>query len=132
MGAPGVEVAGWDGAVAIWVTEVVRICAGVGLMSLAVAISAVLVLVALGGGVADLVTGTAMCLCLLVVGAIGTNMAHVATHGAEVVHVNDWRGSRVCGRVLQLGGVRGKGERDSGSGGRGVDCRRNIEEVCAN
>ena len=97
----------------------------------AVAVSAVPALVALEGGVANLVTGAATYSGLLVVGTIGMNMAYIPVHEAEVVYVNNWWDSRACRGILQLGGVRGEGEEDSGSGGRGVDCGC-IEEVCAN
>ena len=58
-------------------------------MSPAVAVSAVLVLGAFEGEMADLVTSVAICLGLEVVGAVGMNMPHVTTHEIEVVHVND-------------------------------------------
>jgi hypothetical protein len=46
-------------------------------------------------------------------------MAHMATHGAKVVHINDWGGGRTCGRVLQLGGGQGQEElKEHGGGGR--------------
>ena len=63
--------------------------AGVGMMSPAIAVSVVPILVALGGGVANLVTGAATHLGLLIVGAVGADMTHVATYEAEVVHVDD-------------------------------------------
>ena len=113
----------------IWVTVVVGVYAGVAAMSPTIVVSAVPILVALGSGVANLVAGTAMHPGLQVVGAVDTDVAHVATHGAEVVHVNNWGGSRACRRVLQLGGVRDKGEEDGGSGGRGADCGCSIKEV---
>ena len=55
----------------------------------AIAVFAIVVFVAVGGEVADLVTSVAVHFSLQVVWAVGANMAHVATHGAEVVHVND-------------------------------------------
>ena len=51
-------------------------------------------------------------------------MAHVATHGAEVVHVDDWGGGRTHGGVLQLGQSQGKGEVEGHSGGGGMDSVR--------
>ena len=101
-------------------------------MSPAIAASAVLVLVAVRGEVTDFVTSTAVCPGLQVVWTVSMNMAHVTTHKAEVVHVNNWGGCRACRGVLQLGGVRDEGEENSGSRGRGVDCGRSIKEVCAN
>ena len=101
-------------------------------MSLAIAVSTVLVLVAVRGEVANFVTSTAVCPGLQVVWTVSTNMAHVTTHEAEVVHVNDWGGCRVCRGVLQLGGVRDEGEENSGSKGRGADCGCSVEEVCVN
>ena len=59
------------------------------MISLAIVVSAVPILVTLGGGVANLVTGAAIHLGLLIVGAVGADMTHVATHEAEVVHVDD-------------------------------------------
>ena len=61
-------------------------------MSPAITVSAVVVLVTSGGKVADLVASTTVRPGLQVVWAVGMNVAHVATHGAEVVHVNDWGG----------------------------------------
>ena len=69
-------------------------------MSPAVAVSAVLVLRAFEGEMADLVTSVATCLGLEVVGAVGMNMPHVTAYEIEVVHVNDWRGSGTCRGVL--------------------------------
>ena len=106
--------AGWDWAAAILLTEVVGVGAGMTTMSPAVAVPAVMVLGATGGEMANLVAGIAARPSLKVSWAIGANMAHMATHGAKVVHVDDWGGGRTRGRVLQLGGgwvdsVRGEG-----------------------
>ena len=94
-------------------------------MSPGVAIATVVVLVAVGGEVANLMTGVAMGSSFQVVGVVGMDMAHVATHGAEVVHVDDWWGGRTCGGVLEL--RRAEGEVDKHAGGRGVDCRRVVQ-----
>ena len=98
-------------------------------MSPAIAVSAVPILVALGSEVANLVAGTATHPSLQVVGTVGMDVAHVAAHGAEIVHVDNWGGSRAHWRVLQLGGVRDEREEDSGSRGRGVNSGCSIEEV---
>ena len=81
---------------------------------------------------ADLVTSAAVRPSLHVVQTVCVNVAHVATHGAEVVHVNDWGGGRMHRGVLQLGGVRDEGEVDEHSGGRGVDCGGSVTGVSAN
>ena len=44
----------------------------------------------------DLMTSIASGPGLKVLGAVGANVPSVATHGAEVVHVNDWGGGRAC------------------------------------
>ena len=98
--APGVGVAGGDWAATILLTEAVGISAGVTAVSPAVAVPAVAVLGATGGEMANLVTSVAVCLGFEVSWAVGTDMAHMATHGAKVVHVDDWGGGRTCGRVL--------------------------------
>ena len=59
-------------------------------------------------------------------------MAHVATHEAEVVHVDNWGGSRTRRGVLQPGGVGDKGEVNEHSGGRGMDCGRSIGGIGVN
>ena len=58
-GAPGVRVAGWDWAVVVLLAEAMGVCAGITSMSPGVAIATVVVLVAIGGEVADLMTGVA-------------------------------------------------------------------------
>ena len=57
--AVGVEVTSWDWAAMILLTKVVGVCAGVTLMSPAVAVPAVVVLGATRSEVANLVTGAA-------------------------------------------------------------------------
>ena len=122
--APGVGVAGWDWAATILLIEAVGVDAGMTTMSPAVAVPAVMVLGTTGGEMANLVAGVAVRPSLEVSWAIGTNMAYMATHGAKVVHVNDWGGGGTRGRVLQLGGGRGQGELKEHSGGERVDSVR--------
>ena len=57
--APGIKVAGWDWATMILLVEAVGVDAEVAAMSPAVAVPAVVVLVAIGGEVANLMTGVA-------------------------------------------------------------------------
>ena len=85
--------AGWDRAAAIFLTEAMRVRARIAAMSPRVAVPAVAVLGAGIGVMSDFVTGTATRPGLEVPWAVSANMAYVATHGAEVVHVDDW-GSR--------------------------------------
>ena len=59
VGAPGVRVAGWDWAAAVLLAEVMGVHAGITSMSPGVAIATVVVLVAIGGEVANLMTGVA-------------------------------------------------------------------------
>ena len=66
----------------------------------AVAVHAVLVLGARGSEMPDLVASVAMRPGLNVLRAVGMNVPSVTTHGAEVVHVDDWRGGGTCGGVL--------------------------------
>ena len=122
--APRVRVAGWDWAVTILLTEVVGVGAGVTAMSPTVTVPAVVVLGAAGGEMANLVAGVAACPGLEVPWTVGVDMAHMATHGAKVVHVNDWGGGGMRGRVLQLGGGQGQGElKEHGGGGRADSVR---------
>jgi hypothetical protein len=121
---PGIGVAGWDWAVTILLTEAVGISAGVTAVSPAVAVPTVAVLGATGGEMANLVTGVAARPSLKVSWAVGMDMAHMATHGAKVVHVNDWGGGRTRQGVLQLRGSWGKGEvEEHGGGGRADSVR---------
>ena len=48
----------------------------------------------------------------------------MTTHGAKVVHVNDWGGGRARWGVLQFGGSRGEGELEEHSGGGRADSVR--------
>ena len=89
-------------------------------MSPGVAVHAVPVLVARSSEMPDLVTSVAVCPGLKVIGAVGANVPHVTTHGAEVVHVDDWRGGRMRGGVLEL--REAGSEVDEQAWGRGADC----------
>ena len=80
---------GWDRAAAIFLTEAVGVRASVATMPPRVAVPTVAVLGAGGSVVPDLVTGAATRPGLEVSWAVNANMAHMATHGAEVVHVDD-------------------------------------------
>ena len=60
----------------------------------------------------DLVTGAATRPGLEVSGAVGANVAHMAAHGAEVVHVDDWGGRGDRWRVPKCGGAWGEGDSD--------------------
>ena len=118
-----VSVAGWDWATTIFLTEAVGVCASVAAMPPRVAVPTVAVLGAGGSVVPDLVTGAAACPGLEISWAVNANMAHMATHGAEVVHVDDWGSGRTEGELEECGGglcVRDKGDVD-GQRGRGVD-----------
>ena len=81
--------AGWDRAATIFLTEAMGVRAGVAAMPPRVEIPTVAVLGAGGCEVPDFVTGAATCPGLEVSWAVNANMAHMATHGAEVVHVDD-------------------------------------------
>ena len=107
--------AGGDCAGASPIAKAVRVGTEEQMVSPAVAVHAVPVLVA----------SVAACPGFKVLGAVGVNVPYVATHGAEVVHVDDWWGGRTCGGVLEL--RRAEGEVDKHAGGRGVDCRRVVQ-----
>ena len=115
--APGVRMAGWDWAVAIFLTEMMGIGTGMTAVPPAVAVSTVAVLGAGGSEMPHLVAGGAARPGFQVSWAVGTDMAHMTTHGAKVVHVNDWGGGRTHWRVLQFGGSRGEGELEEHGGG---------------
>ena len=68
----------------------------------------------------DFMTSVASGLGLKVLGAGGVDVPSVAAHGAEVVHVDDRRGGRMCGGVLKL--RRAGNEVNEHVWGRGVDC----------
>ena len=138
--APGVRVAGWDWAAAIFLTEAVRIGTGMTAVPPAVAVSTVAVLGAGGSKMPHLVAGIAARPGLQVSWAIGMDMAHITTHGTKVIHVDDWgsRGDRwgvpQCRgawgvvdsdghgvtHVSDWGGGRTEGELDERSGGDSV------------
>ena len=110
---------GWDRTAAIFLTEAMGVCASVTAMPPGVAVPTVAVLGAGGSEMPNLVAGVAVCPGLKVSVAVGADMAHMTTHGAEVVHVNDGGGGWTRGGVVQLGGVRGKGDlNEHGGGGR--------------
>ena len=85
--------AGWDRAATIFLTEAMGVRASVAAMPPRVAVPTVEVLGAGGSVVPDFVTGAATRSGLEVSGAVSANMAHMATHGAEIVHVDDRGGS---------------------------------------
>ena len=122
--APGVRVAGWDWAVAIFLTEAVGISTGMATMPPAVAVSAVAVLGAGSSEMPNLVAGVATRSGLEVLWTVGTDVADVATHGTEVVHVNDRGGGGTRWRVLQLRGSWGEGELEGHGGGGRMDSIR--------
>ena len=68
----------------------------------------------------DLMTSVASGPGLKVLGTGGTDVPSVAAHGAEVIHVDDRRGGRTRGGVLEL--RRAGGKVDEHAWGRGVDC----------
>ena len=85
--------AGWDRTAAIFLTEVMGVRASVAAMPPCVAVPTVAVLGAGGSEVPDLVAGATTRPGLEVSWAVDANMAYMAIHGAEVVHVDD-RGGR--------------------------------------
>ena len=70
-------------------TKMVGVGAEERAMSPCVAVHTILVLGARGSEMPNFMTSIAVRPGLKVVGAIGMNVSGVATHGAEVVHVND-------------------------------------------
>ena len=90
-------------------------------MSPGIAVHAVPVLGAGRSEMPDLVTSVATQPGLKVLGAVGTNVPSVPTHGAEVIHVNDRRSGRMCEGVLELRGV--EGEVNEHAWGGGANCR---------
>ena len=120
---------GWDRTAAIFLAEAMGVGASVTTMPPGVAVSTVAVLGAGGSEMPNLVAGIATRPGLEVSGAVGANMAHMATHGAKVVHVNDWGGGRTHWGVLQLGGGRTEGELEEHSGGVGLDSVRDAGPI---
>jgi hypothetical protein len=110
--APGVAVTARDRAVTIFLTEAMGVRASVAAMPPCVAVPTVAVLGAGGSVVPDFVTGAATRPGLEVSGAVSANMTHMAAHGAEVVHVDDWGGRRDRWRVPKCGGAWGEGDSD--------------------
>ena len=121
--APEVGVTGWDRAAAIFLTEAMGVGASVTAMPPGVAVPIVAVLGAGGSEMPNLVTGAATRPGLKVSWAGGANMANMATHGAEVVHVNDWGGRGDCWGVLQFRGSWAEGELEEHSGRRADSVR---------
>ena len=109
-----------DWARASLITEAVRVGAIEQAMSPGIAVYTVPVLVASRSEMPNLVTSIAACLGLKVLGAGGVDVPSVAAHGAEVVHVDDWGGSRTRGGVLEL--RRAGDEVDEHIRGRRVNC----------
>ena len=72
----------------------------------------------------NLVAGVATHSGLEVSWAVSADMANVATHGAEVVHVDDWGSRGNHWGVLQFRGSRAEGELEEHSGGGRVDSIR--------
>ena len=127
--ALGVGVTGWDWTVAILLTKAVGVRASVTAVSPSVAVPAVAVLGAGGSEVPKLVTGVATCPGLEVVWAVGTNMAYMTTHGAKVIHVNDWGGRGARWGVLQFRGSRAERELEEHSGGGGAGSVRDEGDI---
>ena len=103
---------GWDRAATIFLTEAMRVCASVAAMPPRVAVPTVAVLGAGGGIMPDLVTGATARPGLEVSWAVSANMAHMATHGTEVVHVDDRGGRGDRWGVPQCRGARSEGDSD--------------------
>ena len=110
--APGVGVAGWDRAAAIFLTEAMRVRARIAAMSPRVAVPAVAVLGAGSSVMPEFVTGVATRPGLEVSGAVSAYMAYVAAHGAKVVHVDGRGGRRDRWRVPKCRGTWGEGDGD--------------------
>jgi hypothetical protein len=109
-----------DWARAISLAKVMGVGAVERPVSPCVAVHAVPVLVARQGEMPDLMTSIASGPGFKVLGTGGVDVPSVAAHGAEVVHVDDWRGGRARGGVLKLG--RAGDEVDEHVWGRGADC----------
>ena len=121
--APGVEVTDWDRAAAIFLAEAVGVGAGMTAVSPGVAVPAVVVF---GAGVSEMphfVAGVATRPGLEVSWAVDADMANMATHGTEVVHVDNWGGSRDRWGEPKCRGAQGKGNSDGYRGG-GADSVR--------
>jgi hypothetical protein len=127
--APVVGMTGWDRTTAIFLTETVGVCASVTTMPPGVAVPTVVVLGTGGGEMPNLVTGVATRPGLEVSWAGGANMANMATHGAEVIHVDDWGGGGDRWGVLQFRGSWGEGELEEHSGGGGADSVRDEGDI---
>ena len=104
--------AGWDRAAAIFLTEAMGVRASVAAMPPRVAVPTVAVLGAGSSEMPNLMAGAATRPGLEVSWAVGANMAHMATHGAKVVHVDDWGGRGDRWGVPQRRGAWGEGDSD--------------------
>ena len=82
--------ADWDRAATILLTKAMGIRASVTAVPPGVAVPAVAVLGTGGSEMPYLVTGVATRPGLKVVWAVCANVAYMTTHGAKVIHVNDW------------------------------------------
>ena len=98
--------------------------ASVAAMPPRIAVPTVAVLGAGGGEMPDLMASAATRPGLEVSWAVNANMAYMATHGAKVVHVDDWGGGGACWGILQFGGGWGKGEVEEHGGGGRLDSIR--------
>ena len=104
--------AGWDWAATIFLTEAMGVRASVAAMPPRVTVPTVAVLGAGGSVMPEFVTGAATCSGLEVSWAVNANMTHMATHGAEVVHVDDRGGRGDRWGVSQCRGAWGEGDSD--------------------
>ena len=127
--APGVAVRGWNHATTVLLAKAMGVRTSVTAVAPGVAVPAVAVLGAGGSVMPNLVTGAATRPGLEVSWTGGANMANMATHGAEVVHVNDWGGRGGRGGVVQFRGSRGERELEEHSRGRGADSVRDKGDV---
>ena len=117
----GVTEGDWIGAISL--AKAMGVGAVEQTVSPCVAVHAVPVLVAGRSEMPDLLTSVAPGPGLKVLGAGGTDVPSVTTHGAEVVHVDDRRGGRMCGGVLEFRRARRAGDEvNEHVWGRGADC----------
>ena len=115
--------ADWDWAAVVFLTEAVGVGAGMAAVSPGVAVTAVAILGTGGSEMPNLVAGVATHPGLEVSWAVGANMANMATHGAEVVHVDDWGCGGDRWGVPECRGAQGKGDSNGHGGGRADSVR---------